>query len=52
MEDIRLLDVDSVSSERLVNNKYQAKTHPIWEEVKTEYDLKDFIPSLVGEFFD
>ena len=43
MEDIRLLDVDSVSSERLVNNKYQAQTHPIWEEVKNEYDLKEFL---------
>jgi hypothetical protein len=43
MEDIRLLNVDSVSSERLVNNKYQAQTHPIWEEVKNEYDLKEFL---------
>lgn len=43
MDDIRLLDIDSVSSERLINNKYQAETHPLWEEIKSEYDLKDFL---------
>ena len=43
MDDIRLLDIDSVSSERLINNKYQADTHPLWEEIKSEYDLKDFL---------
>jgi hypothetical protein len=43
MDDIRLLDVDSVSAERLKNNKYQANTHPLWEEIKSEYDLKDFL---------
>ena len=43
MDDIRLLDIDSVSNERLINNKYQAETHPLWEEIKSEYDLKDFL---------
>lgn len=43
MDDIRLLDIESVSNERLINNKYQAKTHPLWEEIKSEYDLKDFL---------
>jgi hypothetical protein len=43
MDDIRLLDVDSVSTERLKNNKYQATTHKLWEEIKSEYDLKDFL---------
>ena len=43
MDDIRLLDIESVSSERLINNKYQADTHPLWEEIKSEYDLKDFL---------
>ncbi len=45
MDDIRLLDTDSVSEERLRNNKYQAVTHPIWEEIKQEYNLKDFLQS-------
>lgn len=45
MDDIRLLDKESVSEERLKNNKYQADTHPIWESVKQEYNLKDFLQS-------
>lgn len=43
MDDIRLLDIDSVSNERLKNNKYQADTHRLWEKIKSEYDLKDFL---------
>ena len=43
MDDIRLIDIDSVSNERLINNKYQASTHKLWEEIKSEYDLKDFL---------
>lgn len=43
MDDIRLLDIDSVSNERLKNNKYQADTHRLWEEIKSEYNLKDFL---------
>lgn len=45
MEDIRLLDMDSVSKERLKNNKYQANTHPIWESIKNEYNLSNFLQS-------
>lgn len=45
MDDIRLLDMKSVSEERLKNNKYQANTHPIWESIKKEYNLKDFLQS-------
>jgi hypothetical protein len=47
MDDIRLLDVDSVSAERLTNNKYQADTNPIWEEIKNEYDLKEFLQTVI-----
>lgn len=47
MDDIRLLDIESVSNERLINNKYQAETHPLWEEIKQEYDLKDFLQSAL-----
>ncbi|PUE63626.1 hypothetical protein [Arcobacter caeni] len=47
MDDIRLLDIQSVSNERLINNKYQAETHPLWEEIKQEYDLKDFLQSAL-----
>lgn len=47
MDDIRLLDMESVSQDRLKNNKYQANTHPIWEEIKQGYDLKDFLQSSI-----
>jgi hypothetical protein len=47
MDDIRLLDVDSVSRERLANNKYQADTHKLWEEIKNEYDLKEFLQTVI-----
>ena len=43
MNDIRLLDISSVSKERLENNKYQASTHFIWEEIKQEYNIKEFL---------
>ena len=43
MDDIRLLDINSVSKERLENNKYQANTHFLWEEIKQEYNLKEFL---------
>lgn len=45
MDDIRLLNIDSVSEERLKNNKYQADTHSLWQEVKEEYNLKGFLQS-------
>ncbi|UTJ06645.1 hypothetical protein [Arcobacter roscoffensis] len=45
MDEIRLIDIDSVSKERLKNNKYQADTHPLWKEIKQEYNLKDFLQS-------
>lgn len=43
MDDIRLLDTSSVSQERLENNKYQADTHPIWEEIKNDFNIDEFI---------
>lgn len=45
MQSIRLLDMDSVSTERLKNNKYQAKTHPLWDEVMRGYSLDGFLQS-------
>jgi len=47
MESIRLLDMDSVSKERIKNNKYQAITHPLWEEIKREYTLEEFLQSSI-----
>lgn len=45
MDEIRLLDIESVSEKNLKNNKYQAKTHFIWEDIKQNFDLKDFLQS-------
>lgn len=47
MEDIRLLDTSKVTQERLKNNKYQAPTHLIWESVKNEYTLDEFMQSAL-----
>ncbi|MBD3724873.1 MAG: hypothetical protein IE891_08890 [Flavobacteriaceae bacterium] len=45
MDEIRLLDTESISPKNLKNNKYQAKTHFIWEDIKQNFDLKNFLQS-------
>ncbi len=42
MEDIRLIDINSVSNKKLEHNKYEAKTLDIWDEIKDDYDLNSF----------
>ena len=43
MEDIRLIDINSITSNTIKNNKYQTPSLPIWNEIKEEYNLKDFL---------
>lgn len=44
MEDIRLIDINSISENAVKhNNKHRGDTHPIWEEIKSEYLLEDFL---------
>jgi len=43
MDDIRLIDINSVSKSVLNNNKHEALTHPIWEEIKTNFSLEGFL---------
>lgn len=43
LDEIRLIDVSSVSQQRLENNKYQAQTHELWEELKNDFNIKEFL---------
>ena len=43
MDDIRLIDINSVSQNELKHNKHNAKTHEIWEYIKESYDIKEFL---------
>ncbi|MGD9623080.1 MAG: hypothetical protein AB7U51_00350 [Arcobacter sp.] len=43
MNEIKLIDVNSVSSANLSNNKYQAQTHPIWNEIINDFNIDEFL---------
>lgn len=43
MDDIRLINTSSVSEANLENNKYQAITHHIWQEVRDEFIMSSFL---------
>lgn len=44
MDDIRLIDINSLSDNAIKhNNKHRGDTLSIWEEIKNEYVLKDFL---------
>lgn len=43
MEDIKLIDLDSISTKDKEHNKYKADIHPLWEHIKQSYNLKDFL---------
>lgn len=44
MEDIRLIDINTLSDNAIKhNNKHRGDTLLIWEEIKQEYELKDFL---------
>ncbi len=46
IDSIRLIDNDTVTT----TNRYRASTHPIWEKIKSDYTLKQFMQS--SEIFD
>jgi hypothetical protein len=48
MDDIRLIDISSISEANLENNKYQAQTHPIWDEIKNEFNITSFLQSTIS----
>lgn len=44
MDEIRLIDTSSVSENGIEhNNKHRAQTLPIWEQIKEQYDAKEFL---------
>jgi len=45
MEDIKLIDLDSISKKDKEHNKYKADIHPLWEHIKQSYNLKQFLQS-------
>lgn len=44
MEDIRLIDLNTISDKDIENNtKNRAKTLPLWEFIKENYSIEDFL---------
>ena len=43
MNEIKLIDVNSVSSANLSNNKYQAEIHPLWNEIINDFNIDEFL---------
>ena len=43
MNEIKLIDVNSVSSANLSNNKYQADIHPLWNEIINDFNIDEFM---------
>jgi len=43
MNEIKLIDVNSISESNLTNNKYQAQTHPIWNEIINDFNIDEFL---------
>jgi len=44
MDDIRLIDINSISEENLKShNKNRADIHPVWKDIKDSYVLDDFL---------
>ncbi|XOB62964.1 hypothetical protein ACMC56_03965 [Campylobacterota bacterium DY0563] len=48
MDEIRLIDTSSISEANLQNNKYQAKTNSIWEEIKNDFNIESFLQSTIS----
>lgn len=47
MDEIRLIDKDSVSKEKLEHNKYEAETHTIWKQIKSSYKIGNFLQNSI-----
>lgn len=43
MEDIRLVDIDSISQKEFQNNKYKATNQTVWDYVKENYSITEFL---------
>ncbi|MCT7604690.1 hypothetical protein N5U17_10635 [Aliarcobacter butzleri] len=43
MNEIKLIDVNSISNSNLVNNKYQAEIHPLWNEIINDFNIDEFM---------
>ncbi len=44
MDDIRLIDISNITQRDIENNtKSRANTHPIWEHIKNQYKIKEFL---------
>ena len=49
MEDIRLIDISNITKNDIKNNsKSRATTLPIWDDIKEQYTLKDFLQSTLS----
>jgi len=47
MDEIRLIDLDSISQKHIESNsKNRAKTLPIWEKIKDAYNIEDFMQNV------
>lgn len=47
MNEIKLIDVNSISNPNLVNNKYQAQTHPVWNEIINDFNIDEFMQNSI-----
>ena len=43
MNEIKLIDVNSISESNLTNNKYQATIHPLWDEIINDFNIDEFL---------
>lgn len=47
MDDIRLIDINSITQKELEHNKYNASTLSIWKYIKDQYDIKEFLQTTL-----
>lgn len=47
MNEIKLIDINSISNSNLVNNKYQATIHPLWDEIINDFNIDEFIQNSI-----
>lgn len=47
MDEVRLLEEPVSESSIAHNNKHRKNTHPLWESIKEEFDLKDYFQSSI-----
>jgi hypothetical protein len=42
MQEIKMVDLNSISKKQIINNKYKANTHPIWKQLEENYNYNEF----------